>query len=46
LIDGQIKLAVKKTGINQTAIGGGVSANGIQKSRRRTKMLENICLKI
>jgi N6-L-threonylcarbamoyladenine synthase len=31
-LDGQIKISCKETGINQIAIGGGVSANsGIRK---------------
>jgi N6-L-threonylcarbamoyladenine synthase len=45
----KLKLAVKETGINQIAIGGGVSANLELEShkRRRTKIrLENICSKI
>jgi N6-L-threonylcarbamoyladenine synthase len=31
-LDGQIKISCKETGINQIAIGGGVSANsGLEK---------------
>jgi tRNA A37 threonylcarbamoyltransferase TsaD len=47
-LDGQIKISCKETGINQIAIGGGVSANsGIRKAiKDAEQMLENICSKI